>query len=283
MTVSEINPFIRFSGEVLLTETGYSTLSYDHRLFYITDGSCSIDIEGTEHILQNGSVVLIQSGTRYKFSINEKIKIIVLNFDYSQKFSNIKNSISPVKANLFNKNKILEQVHFFDAKILNMPIVISDIYEINQFLHMIIEENQKGFLYSNEFSSALLKEIILKILRFSVFSSSGAYNRISLVIRYIEENYSKNISNDELAKISGYHPYHLNRLMNKYVKTTIHKYLTNYRIKKSQEYLTDTDFSISEISDLCGFKTPYYFSNSFKGKFNISPLQYRKKYKRKIY
>ena len=283
MTVSEINPFIRFAGEILLSETGYDTLTYDHRLFYITDGVCSINIEGNENILRKGSVVLIQSGTQYKFNIRENTRLVVLNFDYTQKFSNIKNFIKPVKANVFNKNKILEQVNFSDAKILNTPIVISDIYELNQFLVLVVEEWHKCLLYSNEFSSALLKEIILKILRSSVFSSSGAYNRISLVIRYIEENYSKNISNDELAKISGYHPYHLNRLMNKYAKTTIHKYLTNYRIKKSQEYLTDTDFSISEISDLCGFKTPYYFSNLFKEKFNISPLQYRKKYKRKIY
>ncbi len=283
MTVSEINPFIRFAGEILLSETGYDTLTYDHRLFYITDGVCSINIEGNENILRKGSVVLIQSGTQYKFNIRENTRLVVLNFDYTQKFSNIKNIIKPVKANVYNKNKILEQVIFSDAKILNTPIVISDIYELNQFLVLVVEEWHKCLLYSNEFSSALLKEIILKILRSSVFSSSGAYNRISLVIRYIEENYSKNISNDELAKISGYHPYHLNRLMNKYAKTTIHKYLTNYRIKKSQEYLTDTDFSISEISDLCGFKTPYYFSNLFKEKFNISPLQYRKKYKRKIY
>lgn len=283
MTVSEINPFIRFAGEILLSETVYDTLTYDHRLFYITDGVCSINIEGNENILRKGSVVLIQSGTQYKFNIRENTRLVVLNFDYTQKFSNIKNFIKPVKTNVFNKNKILEKVNFSDAKILNTPIVISDIYELNQFLDLVVEEWHKCLLYSNEFSSALLKEIILKILRSSVFSSSGAYNRISLVIRYIEENYSKNISNDELAKISGYHPYHLNRLMNKYAKTTIHKYLTNYRIKKSQEYLTDTDFSISEISDLCGFKTPYYFSNLFKEKFNISPLQYRKKYKRKIY
>lgn len=149
-------------------------------------------------------------------------------------------------------------------------------------MELIIEEHKKSLLYSNEISSSILNEIIIQILRFAISSSAGAYDKIICIIKYIEENYSKNISNDELAKISGYHPYHLNRLMNEYTNTSIHKYLVNYRLKKSTEYLLNTDLSISEISDLCGFKTPYYFSNLFKKRIGISPLNFRKQQKNKI-
>ncbi|UKI36803.1 MAG: hypothetical protein L6V93_00565 [Clostridiales bacterium] len=70
-------------------------------------------------------------------------------------------------------------------------------------------------MYANEVSSAIFKEVILKIMRFAVFASTGTYNKAVRVIQYIEENYRKNITNEELSKISGYHPYHLNRLMQK--------------------------------------------------------------------
>lgn len=282
MNIYEINPFIRFAQEILLKKSTHLTLTYDHRLFYVLDGICSIKIENNQYNIQDGSILLIPSGTKYIFNICKPIKLIAINFDYTQKYNNISNFISPVKAESFNQDNILEKVQFTDAPMLNAPIIILNIYNVRHRLELIIEEHKKSLLYSNEISSSILNEIIIQILRFAISSSAGAYDKIICIIKYIEENYSKNISNDELAKISGYHPYHLNRLMNEYTNTSIHKYLVNYRLKKSTEYLLNTDLSISEISDLCGFKTPYYFSNLFKKRIGISPLNFRKQQKNKI-
>ena len=282
MNICDINPYIRYARQIILTETGGNSITRDHRLFYVKDGKCAMRIEKNEYALQKGSVVLLRSGTEYKFGINDQVKLSVLNFDYTQKHNNLAKSLNPVKAENFRAKNIIEQELFSDTPMLNSPIVIVRMYEISQQLEHLIEERQKNILYSNEFASAMLKEIILKILRYAPFSSTDAHEKIMRVIRYIEENYSKNITNDELAKISGYHPYHLNRLMNEYAKTTVHKYLVNFRLNKSTEYLTNTNLSVSEISDLCGFETPYYFSNLFKRKIGISPLQYRKTNKNKI-
>lgn len=282
MEFYEVNPFVRFAQKIILTKSSSRTLTCDHRLFYIDEGNCDILIDNDVYNLHKGSVVLLQSGTEYQFNINKQIKVIALNFDYTQKFNNITEFLSPVEAAFFSQNNILENINFSDADALNSPVVIPCMYEIERYLNKIVIESKKNIMYTSEFSSAVLKQVILKILRFAVFSSTGAYDKTTQVIQYIEENYSKNITNDELAKISGYHPYHLNRLMQKYAKTTTHKYLINYRLKKSQEFLINTDLSVSEISDLCGFKTPYYFSNMFKEKTGIPPLKYRKEQKNKL-
>ena len=276
MKICDINPFIRFSQHIVQTRNSCETITCDHRLFYVTNGECSMMIKGNKYDLQKGSLARIKSGTKYKFNINEQIELIVLNFDYTQKCNDITDSMKPVNAENFDTGNILEKDYFSDATMLNSPIVILRIFEIKQQLERIVEEQRKGILYSNEFSSAILKEIILKVLRNAMFSTTDAHEKILRVIRYIEENYSKNITNDELAKISGYHPYHLNRLMNEYAKTSLHKYLVNYRLKKAQEYLINTNLSVSEISDLSGFETSYYFSTLFKNKTGVSPLQYRK-------
>jgi len=78
-----------------------------------------------------------------------------------------------------------------------------------------------------------------------------------------------------LGNLVGYHPYHLNRLMLMYTGTTLHQYLLNYRIECAKKYLANTDLSISQIAAECGFATVSHFSNTFKEKAGISPLQYR--------
>lgn len=282
MKICKINPFVRFAQKIILTESSVETVAYDHRLFYVEKGSCVILINNTEYKLQKGSVVLFQSGTEYKFNINEQIQIISVNFDYTQESNEITECINLAEPHSFNRNNTLEKINFSDAAVLNLPVVIPYLYEISRYLKKIINEIEKNIICANEISSAILKEVILKILRSVVFASTDAYDKTIRVIQYIEENYSNNITNDDLAKICGYHPYHLNRIMQKYAQTTTHKYLINYRIKKAQEFLINTNLSISEISDICGFKSPYYFSNMFKEKLGISPSKYRKEQKNKI-
>lgn len=63
MEIYEINPFVRFAQKFVLTESGPQTSAYDHRLFYVEEGNCNIQINDDEHHLQKGSVVLFQSGT----------------------------------------------------------------------------------------------------------------------------------------------------------------------------------------------------------------------------
>ena len=181
-----------------------------------------------------------------------------------------------MRAEAFVQGNVLEQVCFADAPALNAPIILPQMYELHPSLDRLLEERRKGLLYADALVSAILKETLLKILRFALVASAGAYEKILCVIRYIEENYARPVTNDDLARLSGYHPYHLNRLINEYAGSSVHRYLLHYRLKKAQELLVNTTHSISEIAEECGFRTPYYFSNLFKEKLGLSPLQYRK-------
>lgn len=96
-------------------------------MFYVLDGICSIKIENNQYNIQDGSILLIQSGTKYIFNICKPIKLIAINFDYTQKYNNISNFISPVKTESFNQDNILEKVQFTDAPMLNAPIIILNI------------------------------------------------------------------------------------------------------------------------------------------------------------
>ncbi len=54
------------------------------------------------------------------------------------------------------------------------------------------------------------------------------------------------------------------------------KILQNTRLEHGLSLLQSTDMPISEIAFNCGFKTPSYFSDSFKKRFGINPSEIRK-------
>jgi AraC family L-rhamnose operon regulatory protein RhaS len=88
-------------------------------------------------------------------------------------------------------------------------------------------------------------------------------------------HYSEKITIDELSVLSGYSKTVFIQKFKKYYNATPISYMNQLRMKKAREYLINTNFSVSEISALCGFNCPYYFSNSFTKTYGESPLKYR--------
>ena len=53
-------------------------------------------------------------------------------------------------------------------------------------------------------------------------------------------------------------------------------YLTEARIRRAEELLSDTSLPVSAIAEAVGVRSPYYFSRFFKKHTGLSPLDYRK-------
>ncbi len=96
------------------------------------------------------------------------------------------------------------------------------------------------------------------------------------VTRYIQENYHQSLSLDQLAQCFGISKQWLILRFKKEMNTTPITYLNHYRMKKAKELLLNQKMSIGEVAFACGFETPYYFSNTFKKMFGISPALWRK-------
>jgi len=61
------------------------------------------------------------------------------------------------------------------------------------------------------------------------------------------------------------------------------KYILDFRITQSEEFLFTSDWSVDYISQICGFSSPSYFSKIFKEYHGISPTEYRKnRHKREL-
>ena len=100
------------------------------------------------------------------------------------------------------------------------------------------------------------------------------------MVEYIQQNYEQKITLDEIANSSSVSRSKCCKLFNKYLGQTPNKYLNNYRINKSCEMLKETQASIIEISLICGFQTPSYFTSTFQKLIGMNPKKYRKKYQK---
>lgn len=275
MKVYEINPFIRFAKAIRLLDSTENTSSRDSRLFYVLNGNARLVINDTQYTLSQDSAIIFPNGTVYRFDIDNPLKLISINFDYTQNNRNMSDSLFPVAADRFKENMKLENIFFEDADILNYPIKIDKAFGLRDKLEKITNVYKKREIYYIERCSALLKDTVIDILQSALFTSQTVLNTIEKVIKYIQSNYSCNITNTDIAETVNYHPYHLNRLMIKYTGFTLHQYLLNVRLEMAKEYLLNTTYSLSVIAEKCGFSSPGHFSSTFNKTCGLSPRAYR--------
>ena len=104
----------------------------------------------------------------------------------------------------------------------------------------------------------------------------GNEGDIDTVIRYIKENYKRQISIDDMTDTIHMSKFHFIRVFRRVMGVTPYSYLTNYRINISKELLRSTDMTISDIAGSCGFLDAGNFIAQFKKRTGLRPLQYRR-------
>lgn len=279
MLLCDVNPFIRCILQISYKSANNPVRVGDCRLFYILSGDGEIVIENQHYNLHADSLFYCRAGSEYNIISEGGLSIITFNFDLSQKFNDEISCMSPVSPD--KKIKILLET-ISDSNILNSHIFINDASQFySQIRNAFYEFNSQRILF-RQLSGAMLKEILTRLHRIDVSGSDTASDTVSEVIRYIESNYQKEITNKELASIAGYHEYHLNRLFLKHTGTSMHNYILNIRINEAKRLILNTDLPCNIISENVGFKNYTYFSSYFKKEFGFSPAHYRMKFKNKI-
>lgn len=214
---------------------------------------------------------LWRSGVKYKWNISkaQKHSIAIINFDYTQSYkdtASIAQSGSP---------KILKTEDFEDIVLLNEPILMNKAVMLKNDILDIITEFSSQSIYSDELLSGMLKQLVIRTVRLCN-AETRPQAKLEPVLEYIHENFNRELTNLELSKIVNYHPHYINLLMKEYTGTTLHAYLTRYRMLEASKLILNTNKAIEEIAYETGFKNPTHFYKIFKQHFGISPSQCRK-------
>jgi len=94
--------------------------------------------------------------------------------------------------------------------------------------------------------------------------------------KYIEMNFTEDISMEEMAGKLHVHPSHLMRSFKKEKGTTISYYRNMRRIQEAKELILFSNLTMTEIAIIVGFSNSQYFSKFFKEVEGLTPLEFKK-------
>jgi len=143
------------------------------------------------------------------------------------------------------------------------PIEIDTIKEVFDSLYTLIEN---GPIESPETAEKVQQE------------NNTEYTELVIqkAIEYIENNYQKDISLDDVSGYVYLSPVYFCRFFKEETNINFLTYLTNVRMGKAAEILIKREKKISEVSHLVGYKNTKYFTRVFKKHYGIVPSEYLK-------
>lgn len=175
-----------------------------------------------------------------------------------------------------------------NKRVLPSQIIVNT--DFGEYSNTIKEYIDKAFFsvkhrtigFDLRFYSSILN-IFATILENNLYTKSSERNNKFLAfentIKFIEENYSRNITLDELAKNSNLSRKYFSEYFKKITGKGPIEYINKFRIEQACQMLIDTNLNITEIALDCGFNNLSYFIKAFKEEKNITPTKYRKAFK----
>jgi two-component system response regulator YesN len=126
-----------------------------------------------------------------------------------------------------------------------------------------------------------LKQEIIKYLsrvqEFALSSKIDVSNKklVLEVLQYVKGNVTSDINLNIVADKFDRTPAYMSTLFKKGTGMGFNEYITSIRMEMAKKMLKDTSIPVSQISSLCGYVNPKYFSVVFKSTFGKSPASYR--------
>ena len=278
MLFSDIIPFVRFAEIIHYASPGTPVRVRDCRIFYILSGEAEITIGSQVYSLLPHTVLYCSAGSDYTIS-STGMELISINFDLLWDGKNRELPYSPVPLTERGEWQLVCGCYIEDQGLLNGHLHLPNAIACREFFDGILTEFSTKRLLYRESAGALLKALLVRILRSNVQNASQGAKIPEKIIDYICIHYREPLPNTLFSQMFGYHEYHLNRLFLKHTGSTIRQYILDMRIGHAKKMLLNTDHSLSLIAESVGFNSYSYFSTYFRQATGISPAQFRKKYK----
>ena len=223
-------------------------------LIYVVKGSVKCLLNNTEYTLTEGDYGLCLPYEVHSYIPQDDTLywVGVFSEDYVRLFAN---HIRGKQANGFvfkcpeSTNSLLQSTLISE----NVP----SIYVLKACLYAVCD----AFLHEVEFSE----------------NQGNKKTNISLIVQYIAENHTKNITLKDISKLLGYDYNYVSRFFHSTFNMSFTNFLNIYRLETAIKLLEETNKKITDIALESGFQSVRSFNNSFRLKFGISPSEYKRK------
>lgn len=266
------HPFVRYAAKVRHFLPRIS-VARDCRLLFILSGRGSFESEGEVYSLKENTLVYYPCGTSYRIRSDPKDRLLfyTVNFDFTQDFSHLTDTLYPVPEKSFASKETLRSYEGFDTVFSKIQHISNALFAA-PLLQSIYDEHTNRQCGFHEIQEAQMAILLLLFSR-SLHTESVQNPICTQIHSLVAEDLSRN--NEAIAELLGYHPYYLNSFFKKREGITLHQYILQQRLSRAYEQITTTDLPIGEIALSCGFSSQPYFSNLFQKRYHIRPMQLR--------
>lgn len=98
---------------------------------------------------------------------------------------------------------------------------------------------------------------------------------MSQIERFIEENISTPVSTSSIATYMHLSQKQICRIIKESKNMSSKKFVNNIKLSRAKELLKNSSFNITQIADMLGFSSEYYFNQFFKTLEGYPPVKYR--------
>lgn len=241
-----------------------------HEIFYLLSGECTSFIDHQIYKFGKGDLVIVPKGCLHRTTYTGKgmHERIVISFR--------PDVVEWIEAQIGGELVADCMV----PGVINIPEKRRD-YVVNLLDKLAFERGTPDDL-SPGFIKVGLVELILFIIRCknyeeNVIKEIDVDNRIiQEIANYIYENYSENLTLDNVADKFNLSRSYLSKKFKSATGFGFKEYIINVRIQNACDLLLNTNKSITDIAFECGFNDSNYFGDAFRKAKGISPHKYRK-------
>lgn len=158
------------------------------------------------------------------------------------------------------------------ANRFNQCIIDDENGDLGRLMAMLVDhpENefmQKGLCYT--ILGNLLERIPLEPL-----ASTDQVDIICKILNYLNENFTQQITVDQLAARFGYSRSRFSHMFKSTIGYSLPQYMNMLRCRSIAEALVSTDAPVVELAINAGFNNTHSFYTAFKACYNMTPREY---------
>lgn len=238
-----------------------------YELVYCYSGSCQIDYSSKK---------LKQSDNR------ERVSYITNPIKTDKQLSFYENAVIIFEPNVIHREVYLSKttemisIGFILSADEHFDISSVKILDKNDTLKKLIMHIENNFIEKAygyiDVIEAYLTIILNQIVRFSKTAASTEDTPdVEYVINYFNEYFKNPINLEVIAKMSGYCTDHFRVLFKKKIGIPPKQYILNKRMEYADYLIRNTELSLSQIAEECGYNDYFQFSTYFKKYFGVRP------------
>ena len=232
-------------------------------LFLLVKSNAIFYINGKRNLVKKNSYVLLQPKTPCMYQgANE-------NYEDDWFFFNMTDE---------EKSELLEKGLVFDT-----PVFLGNSEEISSLIHQISYNHFSADIYHEEIKILLTSVLFLKTAqqaKSKIIQSPDALASKNDKLTYLRtrlfEEPALFSGIDEMAAYMNLSRSGFQHLYSHTFGVSVIHDVIKGRIEKAKSFLSKSNFSITEISNKCGYKSEFHFMRQFKKETGLTPTEFRR-------